>query len=232
MRSRGNGCNCGASACSSPTRRLYPDYDEYLEKSMVAETTSFFREVLEQNLTLREFLDSDWTMLNERLADHYGIAGVAGRSDAARRAEAGRPSRRIAHAGVDSEPHFRRHAASAGPSRQVGSGIDLWQSAPAAAAQRDGHQAHAAKRAEDHVAGQARSPSRAMPIARPAIARSTRSAWPSTTTTRSAIGAPRRPCVDGSGRESEDRPQRRCCPTAANSPMPSGLKATDARRPR
>jgi len=61
-----------------PDKRIYPEYDEYLEKSMVGETTSFFREVLEHNLTLREFLDSNWTMLNQRLATHYGIAGVEG----------------------------------------------------------------------------------------------------------------------------------------------------------
>ncbi len=61
-----------------PDRRLYPDYDECLEKSMVAESTTFFREVLEHNLSAREFLNSDWTMLNERLAGHYGVAGVQG----------------------------------------------------------------------------------------------------------------------------------------------------------
>jgi hypothetical protein len=61
-----------------PDKKIYPDYDEYLEKSMVAESTAFFREVLEHGLTLREFLDSDWTMLNERLAAHYGIEGVHG----------------------------------------------------------------------------------------------------------------------------------------------------------
>ncbi len=59
-----------------PDKKLYPDYDEYLQKSMIGETTAFFREVLDKNLSLREFLDSDWTMLNARLADHYGIAGV------------------------------------------------------------------------------------------------------------------------------------------------------------
>jgi mono/diheme cytochrome c family protein len=64
----------------APDRKIYPDYDDYLEKSMVAETTTFFREVLERNLSLREFLDSDWTMLNERLAGHYGIKGVKGES--------------------------------------------------------------------------------------------------------------------------------------------------------
>ncbi len=61
-----------------PDKKIYPDYDDYLEKSMVAETTSFFREVLERDLSLLEFLDSDWTMLNEILAGHYGIAGVKG----------------------------------------------------------------------------------------------------------------------------------------------------------
>jgi mono/diheme cytochrome c family protein len=61
-----------------PDRKLYPDYDEYLEKSMVAETIGFFREVMTRNLGLGQFLDSDWTMLNRRLAGHYGIARVDG----------------------------------------------------------------------------------------------------------------------------------------------------------
>ncbi len=59
-----------------PDKKLYPDYDEYLQKSMIGETTAFFREVLDKNLSLREFLDSDWTMLNARLAEHYGITGA------------------------------------------------------------------------------------------------------------------------------------------------------------
>jgi hypothetical protein len=61
-----------------PDKKLYPDYDDYLQKSMIGETTSYFREVLDKNLSLREFLDSDWTMLNARLAEHYGIPGVTG----------------------------------------------------------------------------------------------------------------------------------------------------------
>ncbi len=64
----------------APDRTLYPEYDEYLEKSMIAETTRYFREVLVRNAGIGEFLDSDWTMLNERLATHYGIAGVTGES--------------------------------------------------------------------------------------------------------------------------------------------------------
>ncbi|MFT7486895.1 MAG: hypothetical protein ACI9F9_002752 [Candidatus Paceibacteria bacterium] len=64
----------------APNVELYPDYDLNLERSMVLESTEFFRTVLEENLPLSEFLASDWTMLNERLANHYGIAGVLGNS--------------------------------------------------------------------------------------------------------------------------------------------------------
>jgi len=38
----------------------------------------FFDELLRNDLTLMNFVSSDWTMLNERLAKHYGIPGVAG----------------------------------------------------------------------------------------------------------------------------------------------------------
>ena len=51
-----------------PDKKLYPDYDTSLEKSMIGETKAFFREVLHGNLSLREFLHSDWGMLNSRLA--------------------------------------------------------------------------------------------------------------------------------------------------------------------
>ena len=61
-----------------PDKVLYPDYDEALEQSMIDETVGFFGDVLKRNASIREFLDSDWTLLNERLADHYGIAGVHG----------------------------------------------------------------------------------------------------------------------------------------------------------
>lgn len=66
-----------------PDKKIYPDYDAHLEKSMIAETVSFFQEVLEKNLSLREFLDSDWTMANARLAEHYGLPRIVG--DAMRR---------------------------------------------------------------------------------------------------------------------------------------------------
>ena len=59
---------------------MYPEYDELLRLSIVEETKNFFREILDQNLSVLNFIDSDFTFLNERLAKHYGIAGVEGQS--------------------------------------------------------------------------------------------------------------------------------------------------------
>ena len=56
-----------------PDAGLYPDYDMWLGKSMVLETTGYFGEVFSKNLPLREFLASDWTIANPRLAMHYGM---------------------------------------------------------------------------------------------------------------------------------------------------------------
>ena len=66
-----------------PDKVLYPDYDENLEESMVAETVGFFGDVLKRDGSLLEFLDSNWTLVNERLARHYGIEGI--RCDAMQR---------------------------------------------------------------------------------------------------------------------------------------------------
>ena len=63
---------------TSPDKQLYPEYDDALKAAMLEETRGFFAEVLAKNLSATHFLDSDWTMLNNRLARHYGIAGVEG----------------------------------------------------------------------------------------------------------------------------------------------------------
>ena len=59
-----------------PDKKIYPNYDSHLEQSMVQETIEYFHEVLHQGLTLSEFLDSDWTMVNPRLARFYGIPDI------------------------------------------------------------------------------------------------------------------------------------------------------------
>ncbi|MGK0186581.1 MAG: hypothetical protein ACI9R3_002364 [Verrucomicrobiales bacterium] len=61
-----------------PDRKLYPDYDELLKRSMVEESHRFFQEILDSNLSLTNFINSDFVFINERLARHYGIEGVTG----------------------------------------------------------------------------------------------------------------------------------------------------------
>jgi cytochrome c5 len=61
-----------------PDRQLYPEYDDILRSAMLQEVYRFFAEVLQDDLSLTNFVSSDFSILNERLARHYGIPGVAG----------------------------------------------------------------------------------------------------------------------------------------------------------
>ena len=61
-----------------PDRTLYPEYDDILKTAMLKETSLFFDEVLKKDLPLTNFVSSDFTFLNARLAKHYGIPGVEG----------------------------------------------------------------------------------------------------------------------------------------------------------
>ncbi len=63
---------------TEPSRLLYPEFDDMLKASMVRESQLYFAEMLRDDRSLAEFIASDWTMLNGRLARHYGIAGVDG----------------------------------------------------------------------------------------------------------------------------------------------------------
>lgn len=65
-----------------PDEQIFPDYYATdmvgLGTDMQLQPLAFFREVLHHDLPVASFLDSDWTMLNERLARFYGIDGVHG----------------------------------------------------------------------------------------------------------------------------------------------------------
>jgi hypothetical protein len=63
---------------TEPSHLLYPEFDDMLKVSMVRETELFFEEVLKGDLSAANFVASDFTMLNGRLARHYGIPGVEG----------------------------------------------------------------------------------------------------------------------------------------------------------
>jgi hypothetical protein len=59
-----------------PDQMLYPEHDDVLQISMVKEVLLFFDEVLRNDLSLTSFVAADFSMLNGRLARHYGIPGV------------------------------------------------------------------------------------------------------------------------------------------------------------
>jgi mono/diheme cytochrome c family protein len=61
-----------------PDRRAFPEFDQRLRQAMMTETEMFFDGVVKQNRSVLDFLDANYTYVNQRLAEHYGIAGVYG----------------------------------------------------------------------------------------------------------------------------------------------------------
>ncbi len=61
-----------------PDPKMFPAFDVALRDAMKQETELFFATIMNEDRSVLEFVDSDWTMLNERLAKHYGIPGVSG----------------------------------------------------------------------------------------------------------------------------------------------------------
>lgn len=53
--------------------RVYPKFREEMKEDWRGETLSFFAEILRRNRSAANFLDSDFVMLNDNLARHYGI---------------------------------------------------------------------------------------------------------------------------------------------------------------
>ncbi|MCX6951789.1 MAG: DUF1592 domain-containing protein, partial [Verrucomicrobia bacterium] len=65
---------------STPSTTLYNDYylDDALAEAAQLETQLTFDELIRKDLPARSIVDADFTYLNERLANHYGIPGVKG----------------------------------------------------------------------------------------------------------------------------------------------------------
>ena len=63
---------------TTPDTYLYPEYDDVLRRAMLAETRLLFRHLIDEDLSIAHLIDSDFTFLNRRLAEHYGIPGVEG----------------------------------------------------------------------------------------------------------------------------------------------------------
>ena len=63
---------------TTPDAYLYPEYDDVLRRAMLAETREFFGYLIDENLSVANLIDSDFTFLNRKLAEHYGIPNVEG----------------------------------------------------------------------------------------------------------------------------------------------------------
>jgi cytochrome c2 len=65
-------------ANAQPDRTAYPQFDEALRHGFEQETLLFIRSIMRENRSVLEVISGDYTYLNERLADNYGIPGVTG----------------------------------------------------------------------------------------------------------------------------------------------------------
>lgn len=63
---------------STQPAKEYTEWDKPLERAAQQEPLAFFAEVLAKDLPVTSFLDSDFLVVNDRLAKHYGLEGVAG----------------------------------------------------------------------------------------------------------------------------------------------------------
>jgi hypothetical protein len=61
-----------------PDEILYPEFDQTLREAMRQETELFLSSVFRENRSILDLLSADYTFLNERLAEHYGIPGIRG----------------------------------------------------------------------------------------------------------------------------------------------------------
>jgi hypothetical protein len=78
----------------TPDPVRFPEFDEVLRAAMIRETELFFDAVMREDRSVLDFLDADFTFVNDRLARHYGIAGVSG-SEFRRVSLAGTPRRGV-----------------------------------------------------------------------------------------------------------------------------------------
>jgi len=68
----------GFDAESEKNEKLFPTFDAALRRAMNEEAVLFFQDAFQGDRAVTQLLDADHAFLNDRLAKHYGIPGVAG----------------------------------------------------------------------------------------------------------------------------------------------------------
>ncbi len=59
-------------------RLYFPDFDDSLRSAMIQETEMFFNSIIQEDRSVLDFLDANYSFVNARLARHYGINGIKG----------------------------------------------------------------------------------------------------------------------------------------------------------
>jgi hypothetical protein len=62
----------------SPSLKLYPEYNDLLNHYLPQETEAYLNHLISENLPVCYLIDSNFSILNKRLAEHYNIQGVIG----------------------------------------------------------------------------------------------------------------------------------------------------------
>ncbi|MEW4561811.1 DUF1592 domain-containing protein [Bremerella sp. JC770] len=62
----------------SINRKAYPQFDDSLMDAMQQEPVALFEQVLQDNLSVMDFLHADYAIVNKQLAEHYGLEAAPG----------------------------------------------------------------------------------------------------------------------------------------------------------
>jgi hypothetical protein len=62
----------------TPDPQKFGQFDDQLRQAMRKETEAFFAAIMREDRSLLDFLEADYTFVNERLAKHYGLEGIQG----------------------------------------------------------------------------------------------------------------------------------------------------------
>ena len=138
-------------AQQKPDPDAFPEFDESLRQAFQHETELFFQSILREDRSVLELLDANYTFLNQRLAEHYGIPNIYGpqfRQGDADRSQPRRPAGtgQHPHGDVVSQPDV------GGAARQMDSGQPAGLAAAAAAARRPGPEGEGQRRQATHHA--------------------------------------------------------------------------------
>jgi hypothetical protein len=74
----GQWLNVRSLAASEPVVNLFPDFDDNLRNAYQREIELFFAAVVQEDRSILELLDGNFTYVNERLAKQYGIPNIYG----------------------------------------------------------------------------------------------------------------------------------------------------------